>query len=349
MSAIAFAGNDYLGLARDPRLAEAMARAARDFGISPTSGRFFLGWSDQHKGLEREIAEFFAAPEACLLPSAYLGGLTFFWAMADEYRVAFCDEYAHLNMLQGMRAASFEVRTFRHLDADDLRQQLHRHTGPRPVVVTDGIFGISGEPAPLRAIAEAAREAHALLLVDDAHGVFTMGPGGRGTCEWAGLEAGDEECVIMGSMSKALGCHGGFFVGPSTVMQKLQRATAGATPSPVPVVAACREALRIVRQEPQLREKMQRNRDRMAEVLARAGIAVASDRTPILGMLLADEAEAQGLAGHLESRGLVVRYAKYPSEPRANLLRSVARAVYTDDDLARYRSAIESWRPRPGP
>jgi len=344
MNAIAFAGNDYLGLARDGRLAEAMARAARDYGISPTSGRFFLGWSDLHKALEREIAEFFGAEEACLLASTYLGGLTFFRALAGDCRVAFCDEYAHLNLLEGMRAAGCEARTFRHLDAEDLRRQLRQYSGPPAVVVSDGVFGISGEAAPLRALAEAARQAGAMLLVDDAHGVFAMGPRGRGTCQWAGLRP--DEYIVMGSMSKALGCHGGFFAGPSAVMRRLQACTAGATPSPMPVVAACREALRIVQAEPQRRARMEHNRGRMVETLARAGVAVASDCTPIVAMLLADEAEAQALAGHFESRGLIIRYAKYPSEPRTNLLRSVARAVYTEDDLARFRAAVDAWRPR---
>jgi len=340
-NAIAFAGNDYLGLARDPRLAEAMARAARDYGISPASSRFFLGWSELHKELERDIAEFFGAEEACLLPSAYLGGLTFFWSLASEYRLAFCDEHAHLNLVQGMRAAGCEIRTFRHLDAGDLRRQLRCHKGPRPAVVTDGVFGISGEPAPVRELADAAREARALLLVDDAHGVFCMGRSGRGMCECAGL--GPDECVILGSMSKALGCHGGFFAGPSAVIRQLQRGTVGATPSPMPVVAACAEALRIVREEPERRAGMARNRDRMLGVMERFGVAVASAQTPILAMLLRDQTEAQDLARHFESRRLIIRYAQYPSEPRTNLLRSVARSVYTDDDLARFQSAVESW------
>jgi 7-keto-8-aminopelargonate synthetase-like enzyme len=344
LNPIAFAGNDYLGLARDPRLAEALARTARDHGISPASGRFFLGWSELHKGLERELAEFFGAEEACLLPSAYLGGLTFFSSLAAECRVAFCDEYAHLNLLQGMRAGGCEIHTFRHLDAADLQAQLRRHKGPPPAVVTDGVFSLSGELAPVRELAEAARKARALLLVDDAHGVFCTGRNGRGTCELSRLDP--NECVLMGSMSKALGCHGGFFVGRSSIIRRLQRGTAGATPSPMPVVAACREALRIVRAEPERRERMARNRDRMLEILRRRGVATVSERTPILAMRLRNETEAKGLARHFESQGIIIRHAKYPSEPRTNLLRSVARAVYTEEDLDRFRSALDSWRRR---
>ena len=342
MNSISFAGNDYFGLSREPRLAEAMARAAREYGISPTSGRFFLGWTEQHQGLEREVAEFFGAEEACLLTSTYLGGITFFWALGQEYRTVICDEYSHLNLVQGMRAAGCEIRTYRHLEADDLRAQLRGYRGPRPAVVTDGVFGISGEPAPLGEIAAAAREAGALLLVDDAHGVFSMGRNGRGACEVAGLEP--NSCVIMGSMSKALGCHGGFFIGPAAIMRQLQKTTAGASPSPTPVVAAAREALRIVRQEPELRQRMEKNRARMLDALRAVAVPVVSTETPILAMLLRDETEAQGLARHFESRGLIIRYAKYPSEPRTNLLRSAARAVYTDEHLARFRVALEEWR-----
>ncbi len=346
MERVIFAGNDYLGLARDPRLAEAACRAAREHGISPTSGRFFLGWSELHKRLEADLAAFFGTEDACLLPAAYLGGLVYFRAIAEQAQTVFCDEFSHSNLFQGMRAAGLEVRTYRHLDADDLGRQLAGHSGPPPVVATDGVFGISGEVAPVAALAALARRAGAELLVDDAHGAFALGPGGRGVSELFGLAP--NEATILGSMSKALGAGGGFFVGRNALMERLQRASAGATPSPMPVVAACIEGLRIVCAEPERRTRVEANAARMRAILTAHGIKVVCDQTPIIAMALRDGAEAARMAEHCEARGLVIRYASYPSEPRANLLRSAARACHTADDLARFEAAVAAF-PREAP
>jgi len=345
MEAVNFAGNDYLGLARDPRVAGAAAEAAREHGVSATSGRFFLGWSGLHRQIERDLASFFGAEDACLLTSTYLGGLVFFGAMAAHHDTVFCDEHSHPNLVKGMRAAGLTIHTYRHLDAGDLGAQLQAYAGTPPVIATDGVFGISGEMAPVADLAELARSHEAELLIDDAHGVFALGANGRGACETAGL--GPDEVLVLGSMSKALGCAGGFFVGRGSVMRELQPATAGASPLALPIVGACIEALRILRTDTGIRERMWHNAARMRGVLDENGIAVVSRETPILAMVLRDEAEARRLAEHLEAHGLRVPYAKYPSEPRENLLRSAARACYTDDDLDRFRDALASFRATP--
>jgi len=341
MKSVNFAGNDYLGLARDPRPAEAMCRAAREYGVGATSGRSFLGWSELHAQLERDLADFTGAEDACIIPSAYLGGLIYYKMMAERCRTVFCDETSHANQFDGMRTAGLEIRPFRHLDAEDLRRQLAAYDGPPPVVATDSVYGISGEVAPLRELADAAREAGAELFIDDAHGAFALGERGRGAWELRGLEP--NEATVVASMSKALGVVGGFFSGRKEIIERFKSGPygAGSTPSPPPVVAACIEALRIVRAEPELRARVKAHAARMREILAGRGIHVVSDETPILGMILKDEFEAARLAQYFESRGLIIRYAKYPSEPRHNLLRSVARACYTEEDLARFAQAVE--------
>jgi len=340
MNRVNFAGNDYLGLARDPRLAEAVARSAKEYGVSATSGRYFLGWTRIHDQLERELAEFMGTEDACMIGAAYLGGLNYFCTMAERFGAVFCDEMSHTNLMLGMRAARMEVRTFRHLDVADLRRQLAAYKGPRPVVVTDGVYGISGELAPVRELAEAAREHGADLFIDDAHGAFAVGANGQGVRELAGLAPDD--AVVMGSMSKALGASGGFFVGRKEDMEALRHGpgSVGSTPLPPPIVGACLEALRIVRAEPERRDRVAAYAKRMRETLARHGIGVVCDRTPIVAMALRDESAARRAAEHFESRGLVIRYCKYPSEPRANLLRSVARACYTEEDLSRFGEAV---------
>jgi 8-amino-7-oxononanoate synthase len=340
MKTVPFAGNDYLGLARDPRLAEAMCRAARTHGCGATSGRSFLGWSDLHERLEQDLRSFMGTEDACILPAAYLGGLCYYKLMAGEHGTVFCDETSHANQFDGMRSAGLEIRTFAHLDAADLRRQLAAWDGPAPVVATDGVYGISGEVAPLAEIAAAAREAGAELFIDDAHGSFVLGEHGRGSWELCGLEP--NEATVLGSMSKALGVVGGFFVGRHEVVERFKAGPtgAGSTPAPPPVVAACIASLEIVRAEPERRERVRELAARMRSILAEYGIGVVSDRTPVMGMELRDEFEAARMAHHFESNGLIIRYAKYPSDPRHHLLRAAARACYTEEDLARFEAAV---------
>ncbi len=342
MTRVDFAGNDYLGLARDPRLAEALARAAREYGVSATSSRWALGWTDLHARLERELADYMGAEEACILGAAYLGGAVYFSATAGSARTVYGDETCHSNLFMGMKAAGFEVRTYKHLDAAELARQLAAHAGPPPIVATDGVYGISGETAPLAAIRDAARKAGAELLVDDAHGVFALGRAGRGATEAAGLAPGD--ATVLGSMSKALGAGGGFLAGRRDLVEKFRRTAeaAGSSLPPPPLAAACLEALRIVREEPERRARMESHAERMRGTLAEHGIGVVARGTPIVALDLADETRAERLSRHFLFRGLVIPYFKYASEPRHNLLRAVARACYTEEDLGRFAEAVAS-------
>ncbi len=182
---IDFAGNDYLGLARDPRLAKAAHRAALRLGVSPTSSRWGLGWTDLHEQLEGELAEFLGSDATCLLSQAFLGGVTYFTTLAEEFDTVYCDELSHTNLVLGMRAAGMRIVTYRHLDADDLRSKLASHAGKPPIIATDTLFGISGELAPLAAVRDLAVQHRAELLLDDAHGVFALGATGRGAARHA--------------------------------------------------------------------------------------------------------------------------------------------------------------------
>jgi 7-keto-8-aminopelargonate synthetase-like enzyme len=328
-------------MARDPRLAEAMYRAAKEHGVSAMSSRFFLGWTDLHKQLERDLIGFFGTEEACILPAGYLGGIVYFCSMADAYRTAFCDELSHANLIRGMGAGGFEIHKYRHLDADDLERQLAAYDGPPPIIATDGVFGISGDLAPVGKLAELNRQAGGELLVDDAHGVFAVGETGKGACEAVGVDL--NSVTVQGSMSKALGASGGFFVGRKTIVEKLQRGSIGSTPLPMPIVAACIEAVRIVREEPERRARMRQHADRMRAILAAHGVGVVSDKGSVVAMILKDGEDAARLGKHFESRGLMIRYARYPSEPRENVLRAAARACYTEDDFQRFEQAVAEY------
>jgi 8-amino-7-oxononanoate synthase len=280
----------------------------------------------------------------------------YFSAFAGSGRTVYCDETVHSNQFLGMRGAALEFRTFRHLDAADLARQLAAHRGPPPMVATDGVYGISGEVAPLAELRDAARAAGAELFIDDAHGVGALGETGRGSAELCGLAPSD--ATILGSMSKAMGCNGGFLAGRKELVEKFRRSAiaSGSSIPPPPIAAACLESLTIIRADPappgvaralpgegrELRARMRAHAGRMRAALAARGIAVVSDRTPIVAMVFRDEFEAAAADRHFLKYDLAIPYFKYASEPRENLLRGAARACYTEEHLARFEAAVKA-------
>ncbi len=339
-----FAGNDYLGLSTHPAVIEGLNRAACKYGVSSTSSRWAQGWTDLHGRLEAELADWMGAQDACIIGASYFGGPVYYGRMAADFgrRVVFCDEMVHSNQYLGMRAAGLQVREFRHLDAADLRRQAAGYSGPPAIVATDGVYGISGEVAPLAELAEVADRIGAELFVDDAHGVGVLGERGSGLAEQAGLSL--DRCTVLGSMSKAMGANGGYLAGRKELVERFRRSpeASGSAIPPPPIAGAALAALHVIRTDPGPRRRMEANAAFMRKTLADAGIGVVCDRHPILAMLLADEAEAVALDRHFRERGLWIPYFKYASEPRENLLRAAARAVYTDELLDRFAQAVRT-------
>ena len=340
-----FAGNDYLGLCRDPRLLEALYEGGKRYGISSTSSRWAIGWTEVHEKLERDLAKFFNTDDACLLGGTYVGGSVYFEVMREFHDTVYCDEFVHSNQYLGMKASGFEIRSFSHLDPADLSAKLAQHTGKPPLIATDGIYGISGEIAPLKELWALTQKHGGRLFIDDAHGVFSLGPNGRGAAEECSIAG--RGITILGSMSKALGCNGGFLVGDQADVDAFRRASAvcgGSHPAP-PIAAASVRALEIVDKEPDRLQRMKENAAHMRAVAADHGIEVVSSIGPIIALVLQDEFEAQALSKHFLTFGLGVPYFKYPSEPRQNFLRCVSRASYTEENLQTFSKALRT-RPR---
>jgi 7-keto-8-aminopelargonate synthetase-like enzyme len=341
-----FAGNDYLGLATHPAVVEALCEAARTYGVSATSSRWAQGWTPLHENLERELRKWQGTEDACIFGAAYLGGAIYYGCMAAAgYRTVFCDETVHVNQFLGMRAAGLEIRKFRHLDVEDLRRLTAGYRGPPAIVATDGVYALSGEVAPVAGLAAAAASIGAALFVDDAHGVGVLGPNSRGVVEAAGLPPG--AATVLGSFSKALGTGGGFLAGRRELVERFRRSpeASGSTIGSPALAAATLAALRILRTDPTPRRRLEANAAFMRRTLSEAGIGLVDTRHPILGMLLRDEPEASSLDAHFREHGIWIPYFKYASEPRHNLLRGAARAVYTDELLERFARAVRS---RPG-
>lgn len=339
-----FAGNDYLGLAKRPELALASAAAAKKYGISSTSSRWAVGWSDLHARYEETVARFIRRPAACILNSTYLGGLAYYFIMAGRGCTAVvCDETVHSNQFFGMKAAGLKIITFRHMDVADCKRKLKavRNTG-RAIVATDAVYGISGELAPVGELARVAEKAGAEFFVDDAHGFGVYGASGRGMLDRDKVKY--EKTVILASMSKAFGCNGGFLAGRADLIDAIRHSPvcSGTAIPPACIAAACLKSFELFDREPGLRKKLFDHIRVMHGHLARRGIPVVDKRSSIVAMALKDEFEAAALSRHFLEYGLRIPYFKYASEPRENLLRAVGRACYTRDDLARFGEALST-------
>lgn len=342
-----FAGNDYLGLAANPAIVEAMCEGAREYGVSSTSSRWAVGWTDVHASLERELADFMGSEDATITGSTFAGGPVYYGELAQmmDQPVVFLDQNAHTTHHLGVRWAGLAVQTYRHLDPNDLADKLKTHGGKPAIIGTDGTFSVSGEVAPVGELAELADRYGAELLVDDAHGLGVVGKIGRGASELAGVDP--SRVTVLASMSKAMGCNGGFLAGRRALVEKFRRsapANASAHP-PTPIAAAARQALRIMQTEPEHRQRMEANARTMRQAAADAGVPVADDRHPIVALLFADEQEAADMSVRFREFGLWIPFFKYAPEPRHNMLRAAARAVHTAEQLDAFAEAM---RTRPG-
>lgn len=340
---IDFAGNDYLGLARHPLVVQALQETSGRYGVSSTASRWSIGWTDVHERLERELAAFCGVEDACVFGSAYLGGAIYYGCMAAAGRkVVFCDEMVHSSQYMGMRAAGLTIRPFRHLDIEDLQRQVADYSGPPAIIATDGVYGISGEIAPIAELVRIADAIGAAVFIDDAHGFGILGETGRGTAELCGVEP--RRVTVLASLSKALGTYGGALAGSKESIDACRHSpeASGSSALPPPVAGAALAALDLVRREPSLREAVLANAARMREILLQAGIPVVCDKHPIVAMLLTDEGQAAALSAHFLSYGIRIPYFQYASEPRRNLLRAVARAIHTEEHLARFAEALRS-------
>ncbi|KEG43491.1 aminotransferase class I/II-fold pyridoxal phosphate-dependent enzyme, partial [Streptomyces griseorubens] len=245
------ASNDYLGLARHPEVTEGAARAARTWGGGATGSRLVTGTTELHTELERELAEFCGFEAALVFSSGYAANLAAVTALAPHGSLVVSDAGNHASLIDGCRLARGATQVVAHRDPDAVRKALDGHEGPA-VAVSDTVFSVDGDAAPLPALAEACREHGAGLVLDDAHGLGVLGDGGRGAPHAAGI-AGDEDVVVTVTLSKSLGGQGGAVLGPARVIGHLVNAArtfifdTGLAPA---AAGAALAALRLLRREP---------------------------------------------------------------------------------------------------
>ncbi len=313
-----FAGSNYLDLASHPEVVEAAARAAREFGCAAGGSRLINGNLEIHEALESELAEFLGTEAALVFSTGYMANVGVIPALAGRGDVVISDALSHASIIDGCRLSRAEVRVFEHGDLDQLEQLLREAAAPQRelLVVVDGVYSMDGDVAPLAELVPLAKRWGATLLVDDAHGMGTLGATGRGAAELCGVDR--EVDVWLGTLGKSLGSFGAFAAG-SRVLRDLLINTArsfifSCALAP-PQVAAARAALGVMRREPERRKRLARNADRLRDGLARRGISTAPSATHILPVVVGGNQQTMDLCERLLECGVYAQGIRHPSVP----------------------------------
>lgn len=334
-----FASNNYLDLAGHPAVVEAARAAAADWGAGATASRLLGGSLAVHRELEEALARHKNTAAALVFPSGYHANLGAIPALVGPGDSVFLDRLAHASLVDGARLSKARLRVFAHNDPEDLDQALARAEGEK-WVITESVFSMDGDRAPLKAIAEVCRKRGARLYVDEAHGTGVWGPGGRGWVNALDLEKRVDVC--MGTLSKALGAQGGFIAGSDVLVRWVQnraRAFIYSTALSPGAAAAAREALRIAVAEP---ERRARAFDLSARL--RQGLGVEGEG-PIVPLLVGEDHDALALAAALWEQGLFAPAVRPPTVPAGTArIRFSVTAGHTEADIDRALAVVENWR-----
>lgn len=339
-----FGSNDYLGLAADPRVVAAATFAAERYGWGAGASPLVVGWSEPHRGLADALARFERTEAVALFPSGFGAQMGTIAALAGRGDAIYLDRLDHASLIDGARLSGASLRVYPHNDATRLEEILRRDRGRyrRSLIVTDGVFSMDGDLAPLAALVELAEQFEATILVDEAHGTGVFGPDGRGAASECGVA--ERVHVRIGTLSKALGSIGGFVAGSRRLIDWLTnhaRTLVYSTALPPAAAAAAMESLRLVESEPERRVRVRALAEALRLALHVAGFDVGSSVSPIVPVHLGAAERALALAERLERRGCFVPAIRPPTVAAGtSRLRVSLSAAHSDEDVAALVAAL---------
>lgn len=317
-SVILMASNDYLGLATHPALKRAATEATERFGVGSGASRLISGTLPPHSELERTLADFKHTESALVFSSGYSANIGLIPALIDSTGLILADRLSHASLIDGSRLSGAEFRVFRHGDMRQLHDLLGRRSSRREtLIVTEGIFSMDGDAAPLVEMADLAERYGARLLVDDAHGTGVMGCDGRGTLEHYGVES--RIPFHMGTLSKAFGTSGAYVVGPASLVHYLvnrARSMLFSTAPPPATVAAATAAIRVVRSEPQRLARLWENQRYFLGGLRKLKFQLTPTVSPIIPVVIGNAQTAEAFARRLLQLGVYAPAIRPPTVPK---------------------------------
>lgn len=345
-----FSSNDYLGLATHPALREAAIKAIRDFGAGSGASRLICGSLDPHHELEWALAEFKQAEAALVFSTGYSTAVGTIAALVSAGDIVIIDKLVHASIVDGARLSGAKLRVFGHNDLNELEAILKwaderrgREAKSRVLIVTESVFSMDGDVAPLRGMVELKDGFGAWLMVDEAHATGLFGANRRGMIEELGLSGRVE--VQMGTLGKALGSSGGFVAGSRVLIDYLvnrARSFIFSTAPPPSVSAMSVAALGVVRSA-EGTALVSRLRENVQQFCAESGTSVAAKNSPIVPKLIGQEDEAMRVSQALLERGFLVPAVRYPTVARgAARLRITFSASHTREEISRLSAAIQN-------
>jgi 8-amino-7-oxononanoate synthase len=343
-SFLSFCSNDYLGLANHPEVVAAFHRGLDEYGAGSGAAHLISGHSRAHHALEEELADFVGRSRALLFSTGYMANLGVISALLGHGDRVFEDHANHASLLDGARLSGARLIRYRHGDSADLEHRLRDAPAGEYLVATDGVFSMDGDIAPLEPLARVAANRAAWLLVDEAHGLGVIGPGGRGAAAHCNLHP-SEVPILMGTLGKALGAFGAFVAGSEALVETLiqEARTYVYTTAPPPAVAeATRAALRLVQQQDWRRDRLQALVSRFRDGAAQLGLELVASPTPIQPLIVGESATALRWSEALRDRGILISPIRPPTVPAGSArLRITFSAPHTEAQVDRLLDALE--------
>jgi len=341
---LSFSSNNYLGLATHPKLKEAAIEAIKRFGCGAASSRLISGTMELHDQLEKRIALFEGKEAAILFPTGYTANVGTITALVDENDVIVMDRLNHASIIDAARLSKAKLQVYPHCDAAKLEAVLKKcKKYRRKLVITDTVFSMDGDVAPLPRIVDVVKKHDAILMVDEAHATGILGENGRGASEYFRVD--DHIHVKMGTLSKAVGSLGGFVVGSSDLVDFLRnraRSFIYTTALPPAVCAASIAALDIIEDEPEIRETYWENVAYIRDGLKSMGFDTMQSETQIIPVLIGDERKTMEISKFLYENKILVPGIRFPTVPKNKArLRLTIMATHTKEDLIKLMTALE--------
>jgi 8-amino-7-oxononanoate synthase len=344
-----FCGNDYLGLSQQFQVVDAMQNAAARDGVGGIGSHLVCGHHVAHEALEREVADWLEMPRALVFGSGYMANLAVQQALLGDGDASVQDRLNHASLIDGARLAGCHLRRYPHADAEGALRQLRSVPAGAAMLITDGVFSMDGDVAPLRQLSLAARMQSALLYVDDAHGIGVLGPGGRGSVAQARLGVEDVPLQLV-TLGKAIGGYGAVVAGDVDLIDHLAgtaRPYLYTTALPPPQSAAALAAVKLARREHWRREKLGALVQRFREGVQALGFDLPPSETPIQPVPCGDNARALDMAAQLEAEGFRVAAIRPPTVPEGRArLRVTLCAAHDEDQVDALVAALGRARDR---
>jgi glycine C-acetyltransferase len=339
-----FCANNYLGLANHPKVREAAKNAIDTMGVGPGAVRTIAGTMSLHVQLEERLAAFKGVEAAITLQSGFTANLATIPALVGENDIIFSDELNHASIIDGARLSKAKIVRFPHADPDGLRKVIKETEVPnRAMIISDGVFSMDGDIAPLPALYEIAEETGHLLMVDDAHGEGVLGKGGRGIVDHFGLHGKVD--VEVGTMSKAFGVMGGVVAGKKVIIDWLRqrgRPFLFSSAMTVPDVAACLAAVDLLEASTEQVDRLWSNADFFKGEMKKLGFNTGVSTTPIVPVMLGEAPLAQQFSRRLFEEGVFAMAIGFPTVAKGKArIRVMNTAAHSQDDLERGLAAFE--------